>query len=55
MDQPFYLGFSKLELSKIHMCEPFYDEVQLHYIDTENFVLNVITKNFFENLINLDD
>ena len=53
MDKPIYLGFSVLELSKLLMYETFYDKlqpyfkqeiIQLHYIDTDSFVLSVITK-----------
>ena len=28
MDKPIYLGFAVLELSKLHMYEPYYDKLQ---------------------------
>ena len=43
MDKPIYLGFSVLELSKLHMYETYYDilqpyfgeeNLQLHYMDS---------------------
>ena len=53
MDKPIYLGFTVLELSKLHMYETYYDKlepyfgqenIQLHYIDTDAFVSSVKTK-----------
>ena len=53
MDEAIYLGFALLELGKIHMYETYYDElqpifglekIQLHYIDTDAFVLSMNTK-----------
>ena len=53
MDKPIYLGFSLLELSKLLMYEIYYDKlqpyfgqenIQLHYMDTDSFVLSVNTK-----------
>ena len=50
MDNLLYLGFSVLELSKLHMYETYYDKlqpyfreknIQLHYMDTDSFVLSV--------------
>ena len=52
MGKPIYLGFTVLELSKLHMYETYYDilqpyfgqeNLQLHYIDTNAFVLSVNT------------
>ena len=52
MNKPIYLGFSVLELSKLHMYETYYDILQpffgqenlhLHYMDTDSFVLSVNT------------
>ena len=43
MDKPFYLGFSVLELGKLHMYETYYDilqpyfgqeNIQCHYMDS---------------------
>ena len=62
MDKPIYLGFSVLELSKLHMYESYYEtlqpyfgqeNLQLHYMDTDSFVLSVNTKNIFQDLHNV--
>ena len=59
MDKPICLGFAVFELSKLHMFETYYDELQpyfgqenihLHYIDTDAFVLSVTTKDFIKDL-----
>ena len=64
MDKPIYLGFTVLELSKLHMYETYYDilqpyfgqeNIQLHYIDTDAFVLSLETQNIIEDLKNLED
>ena len=64
MDKPIYLGFAVLELSKLHMFETYYDKlqpyygrenIQLHYIDTDAFVLSVNTKDIINDLKNLED
>ena len=64
MDKPIYLGFAVLELSKLHMYETYYDilqpyfgqeNIQLHYIDTDAFVLSVNTKDIIKDLKNLED
>ena len=64
MDKPIYLGFSVLELSKLLMYETYYDKlqpyfgqenIQLHYMDTDSFVLSVNTKDFIKDLKNLED
>ena len=64
MDKPIYLGFAVLELSKLHMYETYYDKLQpyfgqenfqLHYIDTDAFVLSVYTKDNVNDLKNLED
>ena len=53
MDKPIYLGFAVLELSKLHMFETYYENLQpyfgqenfqLHYIDRDAFVLTVNAK-----------
>ena len=60
-DQPIYLGFSLLELSKLLMYETYYDKLQpyfgqrnfqLHYMDTDSFVLSVDTKDIIKDLKN---
>ena len=64
MDEPIYLGFAVLELSKLHMYETYYDKLQpyfgeknlyLHYIDTDAFVLSVNTYDIIKDLKNLED
>ena len=64
MDKPIYLGFSVFELSKLLMYETYYDilqpyfkqeKVQLHYMDTDSFVLSVDTKDIIKDLKNLED
>ena len=64
MDKPIYLGFAVLELSKLHVYETHYDKLQpyfgqenihLHYMDTDSFVLSVNTKDFIRDLKNLAD
>ena len=56
-DEPIYLGFTVLELSKLllyefyyHTLEPYWqNKVQLHYMDTDSFILSFDTNQ--ENLI----
>ena len=64
MDKPIYLGFTVLELSKLLMYETYYDKlqpyfgqqnIQLHYMDTDSFILSVNTKNVIKDLKNLED
>ena len=64
MDKPIYLGFSVLELSKLHLYETYYDKlqpyfgqenVQLNYMDTDSFVLSGKTKDITNDLKNLED
>ena len=64
MDMPIYLGFTVLELSKLHMYETYYDILQpyfrqennqLHFMDTDSFVLSVNTKDIIKDLKNLED
>ena len=64
MDKPNYLGFSVLELSKFLMYETHYDKlqpyfgqknIQLHYLDTDRFVLSVNAKDIIRDLKNLGD
>ena len=62
IDKPIYLGFSVLELSKLHMYSTYYgilqpyfgqENLQIHYMDTDSFVLSVNPKNFIHDLHNL--
>ena len=64
MDKLIYLGFTVLELSKLHMYETYYDKlqsyfgheiIQLHYIDTDAFVLSLKTQDIIKDLKNLED
>ena len=64
MDKPIYLGFSVLELSKLMMYETYYDKLQpqfglenlqLHCMDTDSFVLSLSTKDIINDLKNLED
>ena len=64
MDKPIYLGFAILELSKLHMYETYYDtlqpyfgqeNLQLHYMDCESFILSIKSKNIIKDLENLED
>ena len=64
MDKPIYLGFTVLELSKFLVYEIYYDElqryfgqqnIQLHYMDTDSFLLSVNTKDIIKDLKNLED
>ena len=64
MDKPIYLGFTVLELSKLLMYETYYDKlqpyfgqenIQLHYMDTDSFLVSVNTKDIIKDLKNLED
>ena len=58
MNKPIYLGLSILELSKITVYEYWYDyvkvkyedRVKLCYMDTDSFVLNVRTEDFYKDI-----
>ena len=64
MDEPIYLGFAILELSKLHVYETYYDtlqpyfrqeNIQLHYMDCDSFVLSIKSENIIKELKNLED
>ena len=64
LDKPIYLGFAILELSKLLMYETYYDKIQpyfgqkkiqLHYKDTDSFVLSVKTNDINKDLKNLEN
>ena len=64
MDKAIYVGFSILELSKLHMYETYYDtlqpyfgqeNLQLHYIDTDGMILSMKTKDIIKDLKSLED
>ena len=59
MDKAIYVGFSILELGKLHMYETYYDtlqpyfgqeNLQLHYIDTYGVILSMKTKDIIKDL-----
>ena len=60
MNKPVYLGMSILDISKTLMYEFWYDYVKpkyndkakLCYMDTDSFVLNIFTEDFFEDINN---
>ena len=63
MDKPIYLGFALLELSKLLMYQTYCDKIQpyfgeknlqLHYMDTDSFVLSVSTKDIIKDLKNFE-
>ena len=64
MDKPIYIGFTVLELSKLLLYDTYYDKLQqyfgqdnlkLHYMDCDNFVLSIQTQNIINDLKNLED
>ena len=60
MSKPIYLGLSILEISKILMYEFWYDcmkpkygnNVKLCYMDTDSFIMNIKTNDFYEDIAN---
>ena len=60
MNKPIYLGLSILEISKILMYEFWHDymkpkygnDVKLCYMDTDSFIMNIKTNEFFEDNTN---
>ena len=58
MSKPIYLGLSILDISKILMYEFWYDymkpkyndNVKLCYMDTDSFVMNIKTKDFYKDI-----
>ena len=58
MNKPIYLGLSILDISKITMYEFWYDYVKikyqdkarLSYMDTDSFVVNIKTKDFYKDI-----
>ena len=60
MNKPIYLGFSILEISKTLMYEFWYDymkskhdnKVKLCYMDTDSFIMNIKTNDFYEDIAN---
>ena len=60
MNKPIYLGLSILRISKILMYEFWYDymkpkynhNVKLCYMDTDSFVMNIKTEDFYKDIAN---
>ena len=60
MNKPIYLGLSILEISKILMYELWYDymkpkyndNVRLCYMDTDSFIMNIKTNDFYKDIAN---
>ena len=60
MNKPVYLGLSILDISKILMYEFWYDymkpkygnDVKLCYMDTNSFITNIKTKDFYQDIAN---
>ena len=60
MNRPIYLGLSILEISKILMYEFWYDymkpkydnNVKLCYMDTDSFIMNIKTNDFYNDIAN---
>ena len=60
MNKPIYLGLSILDFSKILMYEFWYDymkpkygnDVKLCYMDTDSFVMNIKTSDFYKDIAN---
>ena len=58
MNKPIYLGLSILEISKILIYEFWYDyikpkynnDVELCYMDTDSFVMNIKTNDFYKDI-----
>ena len=60
MNKPIYLGLSILQISKLLMYEFWYDymkpkygdNVKLCYIDTDSFIMNIKTEDFYKDIAN---
>ena len=60
MNKPIYLGLPILEISKILMHEFWYDymepkygdNVKLCYMDTDSFIMNIKTEDFYKDIAN---
>ena len=60
MNKPIYLGLSILEISKLLMYEFWYDymkpkygnSVKLYYTDTDSFIMNIKTEDFYKDISN---
>ena len=60
MNKPIYLGLSILEISKILMYQFWYDymkpkyddNIKLCYMDTDSFIMNIKTNDFYKDIAN---
>ena len=60
MNKPVYLGLSILEISKTLMYEfwcdyikpKYQNNIKLCYMDTDSFIINIKTKDFYEGIAN---
>ena len=60
MNKPVYLGLSILEISKTLMYEFWYDymkpkdddNIKLCYMDTDSFIMHIITEDFYKDIAN---
>ena len=60
MNKPIYLGLSILGISKILMYEFWYDymkpkyndNIKLCYMDTDSFIMNIKTEDFYKDIVN---
>ena len=60
MNKPIYLGLSILEISKLLMYEFWYDymkpkysdNIKLCYLDTDSFIMNIKTEDFYKDFAN---
>ena len=60
MNKPIYLGLSILDISKILMYEFLYDDmkpkygnkIKLCYMDTDSFIMNIKTNDFYKDIAN---
>ena len=60
MSKPIYLGLSILKISKLLMYEFWYDymkpnysdNVKLCYMDTDSFIMNIKTEDFYKDVAN---
>ena len=60
MNKPIYLGLSILEISKILLYEFWYaymklkynNDVKLCYMDTDSFIMNIKTNDFYKDIAN---
>ena len=60
MNKPIHLGLSILNISKLLMCDFWYDymrpkygnHVKLSYVDTDSFIMNIKTEGFYKDIAN---